>query len=89
MRSISARELNQDVSAAKRAADEGPVMITDRGRPAYVLMTYAEYERTRSAGASLGETAAGWSTSDDDDFDQILEEVRRRPWGLKIPDVDG
>ena len=40
---ISSRELNQDIGKAKRAADEGPVVITDRGRPAYVLITYAEY----------------------------------------------
>jgi hypothetical protein len=28
---LSAREFNQAVSRAKRAADAGPVMITDRG----------------------------------------------------------
>lgn len=43
MTTISAREFNQDVSAAKRAADRGPVMITDRGEPAYVLLSIAEY----------------------------------------------
>jgi prevent-host-death family protein len=42
---ISSRELNQDVGKAKRAADEGPVVITDRGRPAYVLISYADYQR--------------------------------------------
>lgn len=31
---VSARAFNHDVSAAKRAADVGPVMITDRGEPA-------------------------------------------------------
>ena len=40
---ISSREFNQDVSRAKRAADSGPVIITDRGRPAYVLMRYDTY----------------------------------------------
>ena len=42
---ISSRELNQDVGKAKRAAEEGPVVITDRGRPAYVLISYADYLR--------------------------------------------
>lgn len=43
MATMSAREFNRDVSAAKRAADHGPVVVTDRGEPAYVLMTVAEY----------------------------------------------
>jgi len=42
---ISAREFNQHTSAAKKAADRGPVIITDRGKPAYVLLTEAEYQR--------------------------------------------
>ena len=42
---ISSREFNQDASGAKKAAAEGPVFITDRGRPAHVLLTIEEYER--------------------------------------------
>ena len=44
-RKMSSREFNQDLGKAKRAADEAPVIITDRGRPAYVLMTYDEFTR--------------------------------------------
>ena len=47
MTTVSAREFNQDVSGAKRAADEGPVVITDRGEPAYVLLSIADYEQMR------------------------------------------
>lgn len=42
---ISSREFNQDTAGAKRAAERGPVVITDRGRPAHVLLTYEAYER--------------------------------------------
>jgi len=42
---MSSREFNQDTSAAKRAARRGPVYITDRGRPAHVLLTYEAYEQ--------------------------------------------
>ncbi len=35
--SLSSREFNQDTSRAKKAAKDGPVFITDRGRPAHVL----------------------------------------------------
>jgi prevent-host-death family protein len=42
---MSSRAFNQDTSAAKRAAGRGPVYITDRGRPAHVLLTYEAYEQ--------------------------------------------
>jgi len=45
---VTARAFNQDVSAAKRAADAGPVVITDRGEPAYVLLSIAEYRSMRA-----------------------------------------
>jgi len=41
---ISSREFNQDASRAKKAAEKGPVFITDRGRPAHVLLTFDAYE---------------------------------------------
>lgn len=42
---FSSREFNQAASEAKRAANSGPVFITDRGRPAHVLMSMALYQR--------------------------------------------
>jgi len=42
---LSSREFNQAASEAKRAANNGPVFITDRGRPAHVLMSIELYQR--------------------------------------------
>ncbi|MFA5731491.1 MAG: type II toxin-antitoxin system Phd/YefM family antitoxin [Acidithiobacillus sp.] len=42
---LSSRELNQDVARAKKAAKNGPVFITDRGKPAHVLLSIEEYQR--------------------------------------------
>ncbi|MGO9744552.1 MAG: type II toxin-antitoxin system Phd/YefM family antitoxin [Roseiarcus sp.] len=42
---LTSREANQDFSRAKRAARKGPVIITERGKPAQVLMSYDEYRR--------------------------------------------
>ena len=42
---LSSRQFNQDASKAKKAAKAGPVFITDRGRPAHVLLTFDEYKR--------------------------------------------
>ena len=40
---LSSRDFNQDTSGAKKAAQRGPVIITDRGRPAHVLLSIEEY----------------------------------------------
>lgn len=42
---LTSREFNQGASEAKRAANNGPVFITDRGRPAHVLMSFADYQQ--------------------------------------------
>ncbi len=42
---LSFREFNQDASKAKHATKAGPVIITDRGRPAHVLLTFAQYKK--------------------------------------------
>ncbi len=42
---LSSREFNQRASEAKRATNNGPVFITDRGRPAHVLMRFEDYQQ--------------------------------------------
>lgn len=55
---ISSREFNQDVSRAKRAADRGPVVITDRGEPAYVLLRHDTYRRLIGGNPSIRDLLA-------------------------------
>ncbi|MFP3464976.1 type II toxin-antitoxin system Phd/YefM family antitoxin [Leifsonia sp. SIMBA_070] len=50
---ITARAFNQDASAAKRSAATEPLIITDRGEPSFVLLTYAEYERLTGGRRSI------------------------------------
>ncbi|MBU1330727.1 MAG: type II toxin-antitoxin system Phd/YefM family antitoxin [Gammaproteobacteria bacterium] len=50
---LTSREFNQDASGAKRAAKEGPVFITDRGRPAHVLLSIEEYQRLTAGPGSI------------------------------------
>jgi prevent-host-death family protein len=45
---FTAREFNQDAGRVKRASKDGPVIITDRGKPAHVLMTVEAYERLKA-----------------------------------------
>ena len=42
---ITSRTFNQDASGAKRAAQNGPVFITDRGKLAHVLLSIEAYRR--------------------------------------------
>jgi len=43
VQTYSSRSFTRDVGAAKRAAAKGPVFITDRGRPAFALLTIDDY----------------------------------------------
>lgn len=77
---VSSRELNQDVGRAKRAAEEGPVVITDRGRPSYVLLSWAEYRRLSGGPRNLAAVLAAPALSD------IAFEPKKS--GLKASAVD-
>lgn len=45
MTTLSSREFNQDAGGARKAAKDGPVFITERGRPTHVLLTIGEYRK--------------------------------------------
>lgn len=55
---LSSREFNQNASDAKKAADKGPVFITDRGKPAHVLLSIAEYRRIAGARDNIADLLA-------------------------------
>jgi prevent-host-death family protein len=55
---LTSREFNQDASGAKNAARTGPVIITDRGRPAHVLMTFADYRKLTAQHTSIADLLA-------------------------------
>jgi prevent-host-death family protein len=55
---LSSREFSQDASRAKKAADDGPVFITGRGRLAHVLLSIEEYRRLTGATAKIADLLA-------------------------------
>ena len=75
--SLSSRELNHDVSSAKKAAQNGPVIITDRGKPSHVLMTYGEFERLTGKRRNLVDALSMPGLSDID-FDPLRVEIAPR-----------
>lgn len=52
MTTLSSREFNQGTSKAQEAAKAGPVFITDRGRPAHVLLSIEHYQTLAAPAAS-------------------------------------
>jgi prevent-host-death family protein len=63
---LTSREFNQGASRAKKAAKAGPVFITDRGRPAHVLMSIEDYRKLTGHQLSLGEALAQPNVADFD-----------------------
>jgi prevent-host-death family protein len=55
---LSSREFNQDTSRAKKAAARGPVIITDRGKPAHVLLSIEEYQRLAGTQRKIADALA-------------------------------
>ena len=55
---FSSRQFNQDASKAKKAAKDGPVFITDRGRPAHVLLTFDEYKKITGGRTKIADLLA-------------------------------
>lgn len=85
---FTSREFNQDTARAKRAAEKGPVFITDRGEPAYVLMSIDEFRRLeqkepeQKKPTSLREALV--DRVHGDDIELIIPERRIEP----IPEID-
>lgn len=47
MSTMSSQEFNRNPTSAKRKADEGPVYVTEHGKPAYVVINIDEYRRLK------------------------------------------
>jgi len=78
---MSSREFNQDTGRAKKAAENGPVFITDRGRPGHVLLSIEEYRRLTSGEGTLADMLA-MPNAADVEFDP----PKLRDFGLKPVD---
>lgn len=75
---LTSREFNQDTGKAKKAALRGPVFITDRKRPAHVLLSIEEYERLTNTQNSIVDLLA-LPGSEDIDLETIKAGSLYRP----------
>lgn len=75
--SLTSREFNQDAARAKKAALQGPVFITDRGRPAHVLLSIEEYQRLTGKGRTLLDAISNWDGCDFEFEPAKLKDISR------------
>lgn len=66
VRSIGSRKFNQDVTQAKHWADEGPVLITRRGQPTHVLLSFRDWHALTEAAAGTRPEAPAAEAADRD-----------------------
>ena len=52
---LSSRQFNQEHGKAKKAAESGPVFITDRGRATHVLLSIDDYNKLGEKPKTLAE----------------------------------
>jgi prevent-host-death family protein len=75
---LSSREFNQDTGRAKKAATQGPVFITDRGKPAHVLLSIQEYQRLAGTHRKIADALAMPGAADIE-FDPSRVTIGSRP----------
>lgn len=75
---FTSREFNQGASEAKRAASQGPVFITDRGKPAHVLLTFEDYQRLTKQRRNIADALAMPGVADIE-FDPPRIDIRSQP----------
>ena len=78
---LSSREFNQDTGKAKKAALQGPVFITDRGKASYVLLTVEEYRKICGAQSNMADLLA-MPESDDNEF-----QPPKLNFNARVPDL--
>lgn len=73
MQTTTGQEFNRQASALRHRATDEPLLITDRGRPAHVLMSYAAYQALQGPALSVAELLAMPVA---DELDEVLRASR-------------
>ena len=75
---MTSRKFNQDTGSAKKAAEAGPVYITDRGRVSHVLLTFADYQRLSANQPSIVELLSGPDGVENIDFEVFVSREKAK-----------
>lgn len=77
MQTTTSKEFNRQASALRRSATHEPLLITERGRPTHVLMSYAAYVALQGPSVSVADALAMPVPDDLDTFLQPSRELGR------------
>lgn len=80
---VTSRDFNREPSRVKKAALAGPVVVTERGKPAYALLRYDDYARLKGGGGTLADFFESLPAADID-----LEPMVRDGWQFREIDFD-
>src|SRR5262245_42779829 len=78
---LSSREFQQNASQAQKAAQDGPVFITSRGKPVHVLLSIEEYRRITGKQQKIGDLLYMPGAED------IELEIPKRKEMPRVPDL--
>jgi hypothetical protein len=78
---LTSREFHREIARAKKAAAEGPVVITDRGAPSHVLLSYDRY-LALIGGTSNIVDLLGMVEGADNDFEPTKAVIAGKPVDL-------
>lgn len=79
---MTSREFNQQLGKAQKAAQKEPVIITNRGEPAYVLMSYETFEKQHKPTRTIAEAFANYEVPEVADIELDIPprtKLNRRP----------
>ncbi len=78
---VTSREFNQNSSLVQRQAEKEHVIITKRGKPNLVILSFEEYQ------AKYGKPKTLWEAIQGCDTDVELPEFDRQSFQFKAPDI--
>ena len=81
VKAVSSREFQQNANQAQKATVDGPVFITNRGRPVQVLLSYEDYQKLTGDHRNIVE-ALSMPGLDDIDFEAPRSRDPARPADL-------
>lgn len=73
MQTATSKDFNRHASALRHRATSEPLLITERGRPAHVLMSYEAYQALCGPSASVADLLAMPVA---DELDGVLQPAR-------------
>ena len=71
MKTVTSQAFNQNPTAIKREANNGPVRITERGKVSHILLSVADYEAITGQTKTIVDLLSMPLANDDIEFEKL------------------